>query len=374
MTSPEQPTFYDSRPSGSFSPSPNIEPDSHPAPSVISSRMTDIASEDGDRSVQEVVPPIQPIHNRVSVGDSILNHSRPPSAAQNSSQRDTWSQPPPSRRGLPPGGGIGLRGGVMMSGTGRPASAMTRSHSVSSRTSRTHVPSLTSHAFFRPMSSQRLQAQRGVRPSATGEFMMGGDGVNEAVNGVNRQSVGSTHTFRQGPLIHQDPEIPPPSRGTDYTEPDVPDRATANTSPTGHGTVQSMTESLRPLQNRSPNMRPTHPDPNNNYKQGHNMLAPPSKSPKSFRSSFLLPAKSDGPPSNATQGRERLSSGASSPRSPRAKLQEEVRQENGRNYQYYSGNTVFCMGGRLQNARDRPINIATGIFVALPGALFFAYS
>jgi palmitoyltransferase ZDHHC9/14/18 len=30
--------------------------------------------------------------------------------------------------------------------------------------SRTHVPSLTSSAFFRPMSSQRLQAQRGQRP------------------------------------------------------------------------------------------------------------------------------------------------------------------------------------------------------------------
>ena len=201
------------------------------------------------------------------------------------------------------------------------------------------------------------------------------DGNGETASNANRQSVGSNLTLGQGPQIHQDQEIPPPSRGTDFTEHDGPDRGTANTSPTGHGTVQSMTESVRPLQDRSSNPRPTHLDLRKNYKQGHNMLSPPSKSPRSFRSSFLLPnTKGDVQPSNDTQGRERLSSGASSPRSARAKLQQEVKHEVGRNYQYFAGNTVFCMGGRLQNARDRPINLATAIFVTLPGALFFAYS
>lgn len=200
------------------------------------------------------------------------------------------------------------------------------------------------------------------------------DGNGETASNANRQSVGSNLTMRQGPHIHQDQEIPPPSRGTDITEHDGPDRGTANTSPTGHGTVQSMTESVRPLQDRSSNPQPTHLDLRKDYKQGHNMLSPPSKSPRSFRSSFLLPTKTDVQPGNDTQGRERLSSGASSPRSARPKLQQEVKREVGRNYQYFAGNTVFCMGGRLQNARDRPLNVATGIVVILPGALFFAYS
>jgi palmitoyltransferase ZDHHC9/14/18 len=46
----------------------------------------------------------------------------------------------------------------------------------------------------------------------------------------------------------------------------------------------------------------------------------------------------------------------------------------GKNYEYFTGNTLFFGGGRLQNSRDKPINIATGIFVVLPSALFFAYS
>ena len=36
--------------------------------------------------------------------------------------------------------------------------------------SRTHVPSVTSRAFFAPMSSQRLQAHRGQRPNSHAPF------------------------------------------------------------------------------------------------------------------------------------------------------------------------------------------------------------
>jgi palmitoyltransferase ZDHHC9/14/18 len=35
---------------------------------------------------------------------------------------------------------------------------------------------------------------------------------------------------------------------------------------------------------------------------------------------------------------------------------------------------VFWGKGRFQNARERPINIITGILVVLPSGLFFAYS
>jgi palmitoyltransferase ZDHHC9/14/18 len=46
----------------------------------------------------------------------------------------------------------------------------------------------------------------------------------------------------------------------------------------------------------------------------------------------------------------------------------------GKNYEYFEGNTIFWLGGRLQNARDRPINIATGVFLVLPAILFFVFS
>jgi len=79
------------------------------------------------------------------------------------------------------------------------------------------------------------------------------------------------------------------------------------------------------------------------------------------------------------QGHEKLGSTDSSPRlgpsPPQAtKTKEEVKKELGRNYEYFTGNTVFCWGGRLQNARDRPINIITGLLVIIPAALFFAFS
>lgn len=313
---------------------------------------------------------------RISSGGSVIDPGRPTSAATGrSSHRGTWSQPPHARRGIQSTGGVGgsrtgiqsLAMGGTNAGTGRPQSA-------SSRTSRTHVPSLTSHAFFRPMSSQRLQAQRGVRANTFGQSGPSEDGNSETASNANRQSVGSMPTLRQAPLIHQDRDVPPPSRGTECTEHDGLDRATANTSPTGHGTVQSMTDSVRPLHNRSSNPQPTHMDLHKNYTQGLGMLSPPSKSPRSFRSSFLLPAKGEAQSNNDTQGRERLSSGASSPRLNEVKVPREIKQKTGRNHQYFAGNTVFCFDGRLQNSRDRPINIATGIFVVLPGVLFFVYS
>src|SRR5579862_6479031 len=122
--------------------------------SAVSSRMTDIASEDGDEYRSENLgQTVGDPGARVSVGAA---STRPSTAATGmSSQRGTWSQSPPSRRGhLSTGTSTGA-GGDSAASTGawsaRPPTA----------TSRTHVPSLTSHAFFRPMSSQRLQAQRG---------------------------------------------------------------------------------------------------------------------------------------------------------------------------------------------------------------------
>src|SRR5207248_1554801 len=115
---------------------------------------------------------------------------------------------------------------------------------------------------------------------------------------------------------------------------------------------------------------------NKPYKNGSGMPTP-SKSPRSFRSSFLLPSRSGGEGAkNDTQGREKLSSAATSPRSLPSKFaKDDVKPSKlGKNYQYFSGNTVFCLGGRLQNTRHKPINIATALFVLVPSGLFFGFS
>ncbi len=334
--------------------------ENHDASSVISSRMTDIASEEGGDNDLESAKRGGHIGRGTSALELGTGPSRPSTAATGiSSQRSPWSQAPPSRRGLPP---TATRGGKSSGSTSnsRINAGGSRPQSAASRT---HVPSLTSHAFFRPMSSQRLQAQRSGRPSTTGQGGTSEDGYSEMGSNPNRQSTGSNPTLRQALVIHQDSDLPaPPSRGTEATERD------------GNGTIRSMSESVRPLQNRSTNQGPTHLDLSKSYKNGTGMAPTPQKSPRSFRSSFLLPSRSGASATEGTKGREKLSSASSTPMAGPSKTHNTKQSDNGRNYQYFSGKTVFCWGGRLQNTRHAPINIATGLFVVLPGALFFAYS
>ena len=88
-----------------------------------------------------------------------------------------------------------------------------------------------------------------------------------------------------------------------------------------------------------------------------------NESPKSFRANFRR---------KEAQGHERLSSSNNSPGF--AKRPQEAALKPGMNYQYFSGNTIFCWGGRLQNTRDRPVNVASGVIVVLPCILFLVYS
>jgi palmitoyltransferase ZDHHC9/14/18 len=74
-------------------------------------------------------------------------------------------------------------------------------------------------------------------------------------------------------------------------------------------------------------------------------------------------------------GHEKLASAESTPRmAKRERSKELVKKELGKNYEYFAGNTVFFGGGRLQNTRDRPVNIATGLMVLVPAGLFFGFS
>ncbi|KAF4630629.1 hypothetical protein G7Y89_g7508 [Cudoniella acicularis] len=275
--------------------SPDTDMDTFPNPqvarseagdvaSILSSRMTDIASDDGGEYAADPTgrSAAQTPGQRRSTHTTGDGASRPNTAMTGvSSQRGAWGQSPPSRRGYGPGNTIqrGSTVGSISGSTGpRPQSS-----------SRTHVPSLTSHAFFRPMSSQRLQAQRSSRPAVMGR--QSEDGSAEGGSSVARHSVNSNKTIKQGHSVHEGEGPPPPSRGTEMTEQETAERVTANTSPThGHHPTGSLSESVRPLQRNPVNNKGLSLNIDKSYKNGGN-LPTPSKSPRSFRSSFLLPTR-----------------------------------------------------------------------------------
>jgi palmitoyltransferase ZDHHC9/14/18 len=182
-----------------------------------------------------------------------------------------------------------------------------------------------------------------------------------------------THIARAlGPRKPSATPHPPPSRGTDITDRDMPDRTTANSTPTGAETVRSRDESITPLQRP----RPQHLDLTNAHRGDAGKIPTPGKSPRSFRSSFLLSSR-DGRNTQMrpNQGHEKLTSAESSPRLTRKEASRAVvKKELGKNHEYFTGNTAFCWGGRLQNTRDRPVNIATAILIILPAGLFFGFS
>lgn len=331
------------------------------APSILSSQMTDI-SEDGRENIPDIGR--RPSGAGLPWGGAHRptqsTSSRPGTATTGMSGRGAWARSPPSRSA-----------GQRISGSGMPGNKTEIGRPPSSA-SRTHVPSLTSHAFFRPMSSQRLQAQRGgQRPASTSPI----PSSERSYAGENRQSVNSMPN-NTAPHSTGESEVegPPPSRGTEMTDNETVDMNTANTFASGN-------ESSRPLQRpqaatRNLTLSLEDYTPSNSA-HGN---APPSKSPGSFRSSFLTPHSRDAqtPKRGETHGREKLSSVSSTPGTARAApappSESTLKSKPGRNYQYFTGNTVFCWGGRLQNTRHRPINIATGLFVLVPGVLFFAFS
>lgn len=239
------------------------------------------------------------------------------------------------------------------------------------------------------MSSQKLQAQRGVtRPMTMSRPPQdaSGDSMPENDGDTARQSIISNPVAQLARRQSPDGEMPPPpSRGTEMTEPETYGRQTANTSPTqGHYGTASLSESVRPLQRQPPANLNLTLNGDRAYKDGVNMPTP-VKSPRSFRSSFLMPTRHDSNPNSNRdmRGGEKLDSVASSPQltptnphaqSKLAEPQPKSKPRKGHNYEYFAGNTMFCLGGRFQNTRHRPINIATGVVVVLPAVLFFIFS
>lgn len=331
-------------------PSPPPTSDSQLAPSIISTRMTDIASEDGAEYQREG----QASSARPTTVASI-DLNRPSSAM--SSQTRPSTRAPLSRRVMgSPTTIASWRTGGAFGGPGGSVTNSSRPTSATSRISRTHVPSLASHAFFRPMSSQRLQAQRGIRATRTGQLSASVDGSSEPGTNIDSRSLVSDVTRQQAQQIRVNQDIAPPSKGTEFTEHD--DAFAVNANPTKDARFRSIGESKRSPHNRSSHQRPVKLD----------IDKPGNVSPKSFRAGLHRAAAAR----KEMQGHERLSSSNNSPTFTRKPL--EAAPKAGINYQYFSGNTIFCWGGRLQNARDRPINIASGVIVVLPTILFFIYS
>lgn len=337
-------------------------------PSIISSRMTDIGTEDG-REIEAQTHNTQ----RQSLGPSQTDTVR--SAASSQRVPAAWPQPTPLRRGIS-GKRASLAGSIGGASTatgGRPASSASRSH----------VPSISSHSFFRPMSSQKLQAQRGVaRPSTRSRHVEVADyGTPEdanttiGANVVRRSIVSNTASGR-----HVTDE-PPPSRGTEMTGRETFDRHTANTSPTGHYASPSVSESVRPLRKQTAEDKGLNLSLDNNFR---NQTQPSPLTPHSLRSTFLSRSNAGENASNRNMaGAEKLGSVDSSPDYPAESAKDQsdtdakpkpVRRDFGRNWEYFTGNTVFCAGGRLQNTRSRPVNVVTGAFIVIPMVLFFVFS
>jgi len=210
------------------------------APSIASTRVTDFGDGDGERE------------------GAAMGGASPRRLPQSLIGRVHGLTGPAGEPGLPPSRPSSAT--TAKSGAGRrthgsyAGSTGAASFRPATSNSRTHVPSLTSQAFFHPMSSQRLQAQRGQRPmsymGATPPIAQETPAQADTRATGNRTSNGSGHNIRgSGPgflgLTHE--EQRPTTRGTDVTTHDMPDRGTGNTSPNGAETLRSMGESEHPL-------------------------------------------------------------------------------------------------------------------------------
>lgn len=365
-------TAFQQSPINSSFPTPLPTADSTQAPSVISSQLTDIGSESGDDYQAEGATKMRP--GTAMSGGTFSNDPNRPRTAR-SAQPHSWTRSANSRRGPTSprsprtwrfNGAFGGPG-TAMSNTSRPQSQ------TSSRTSRTHVPSLASHSLFRPMSSQRLQAQRGGnRPMVGGQSMASVDGSSDFGSTTNRNSIGSNTTAQPAPYDSRKNDAPSQQDWTHFTERE--DQRANNTSPTGNVTIQSITGSERPLNDHALGIGATQSNSKMNERFKGSTSPPTQRGPRSFRPSFLLPARSSDQARNDRFSHERLSSSTSSPHSTMAKLPPVTEQQPKFNYEFFSGNTVFCWGGRLQNTRDRPINVISGLLILAPSILFFVFS
>lgn len=247
-----------------------------------------------------------------------------------------------------------------------------------------HVPSLHQRAFLQPMSSQQLQAARGQQAPAPTTFVEKVNADLDDRSFTNRNSTGSALTIKGGHAL--------PNQHDVNTMPRMGNVEYAN-GYDGTNDDQEYDQGVNGLDNMDEDDHELFTQPNGNQiysPQSQERLGAASTSrqrPRAMTSRSLtsslrrLSERTSGvlrPP----PGHEKLGSREVSPAGPKpyeSKLQadaqyKDVHANAGNNWEYFDGNTVFCWGGRLQNARDKPVSIITALLVLIPSGLFFGFS
>ncbi|KAI9717999.1 MAG: Eukaryotic peptide chain release factor GTP-binding subunit [Chrysothrix sp. TS-e1954] len=231
--------------------------------------------------------------------------------------------------------------------------------------SRTHVPSVSSRAFMTPMSSQRLQAQRGARPISPLVSRL--PQSDEDYDDDDRSRTGSVlspvanRSSRFRDELAAQPQSSPEDQQSEW-EPDE----TTKPDPVAYGRfdpVDGPEQSLDSLPQHRNQLR-SDQDPGSTVT---------GSTPHVFGNGFAggnVDPPQDSP--RSTNGHEKLSSTDSS--SHIRSMKDKVKPNLGGNWEYFQGNTVFCWGGRLQTARDRPVSALTALLILIPAGLFFGFS
>lgn len=253
-------------------------------------------------------------------------------------------------------------------------------------TAGSHVPSLTSRAFLAPMSSQKLQMHRNQRPTSMQAPPV--DIELDRRNTPSRNSTGSAFTISGGhalPTQYDTDTLPSESRATS--------RATSRASERSELPEESAVDrdrdfreflateqAQRQLQSAT---QPIGDVPAGQVVQSHDQQYIPDQQNRHQRSTSFLsnlrPASLHSLHNSfvgRSNGHLQLASADASPRpgSLMERQKEVVKPHLGRNHEYFTGNTIFFWGGRLQNARDKPVVLITAIIIILPAVLFFVFS
>jgi len=308
--------------------------------SVTSSRMTDISDNASDimglaeaqqsqsQAVSEASPRSSarggyPHTTRASVADMMDSFPTRPSTAMSNTTTTThrnWLSASGGNRGLP----SSVAGG---STRGRPDSS----------TSRTHAPGVANQAFYRPMSSAKLQAQRG---KVTEED----EAEQNRIRGFARAATNtpSSQLPTNMPIVHH-------HHNNNNSSVCIGEQ---------HPRDVSMSSTVEQTLQTAPSLNSTAP-----LRDETRQIVGEDNSVRKVNVRRM--------PQHRNSSSRGESNGSHS--SITAKTQQ--RKPNlGKNHEYFPGNMRFCFGGRWQTARDFPMNILTGILVSLPAGLFFGYS
>jgi len=221
---------------------------------------------------------------------------------------------------------------------------------------RTHLSNITPATFYHSMSPRLQRDQNAKIPSPTSDHTFPhNNGIHTAVNDHDERRRHMTR-YSDASIVTLDHD----SRTDNFTT------RTSNDGVRNLRTVRSQASNA-PL-------RPAHLDPS----QPITTMTTTNKaerSPRSLRTSFGLNSRSSQSGEGKEFGHRKL---ASEPNSPDlvdiSPSSAKSGVKSGRNYEYYNGNAMFFLKGRLLNARQRPINAITAFLANLPSLLFFIFS